>query len=413
MKMILNGLISAVIVFSLLLIPMFFSIAAIIGIDYEGSEDSSAYIMYTIAVFVLSFLSYIYSSIKKGVLKNEMPILLSLFILIASHFVWVIFDQNNTTLFTDSFVLFVLLGLPGIFSAVTMVKMGLINQVVKLTEVGILVIVVAIISYSILPTLTGIKTASLGGASYQTLSYYSSMSFGVLLIYITQLSKSMRYSWTSSIIYKSLAFIILTSCLIGVFIGGGRGAFILLVIYLIIWLLSTFRIKKILSSTNYFIKSLISLSVLVFTLSVFLNFFWEKDFISSGFKRATQFISTDGSLDLESGSSGRDVVYSNALEYINHQPFLGYGPFGALDNTLQAHNIFLDVLLQFGFLGLICFLVLILLLSIKAINNWSIQSVWMFSLFLYPLIQLMFSAYYLQSSLFLFGLTFFTIHKRS
>lgn len=56
--------------------------------------------------------------------------------------------------------------------------------------------------------------------------------------------------------------------------------------------------------------------------------------------------------------SGRNVIWSEGLEYINKSPYIGYG----LDTSfidISMHNSYLQILLESGFIGIIGFFILI------------------------------------------------------
>ncbi|MBV6624171.1 MAG: O-antigen ligase family protein [Rivularia sp. (in: Bacteria)] len=60
--------------------------------------------------------------------------------------------------------------------------------------------------------------------------------------------------------------------------------------------------------------------------------------------------------------SGRQVVWSLLIDKISEQPLFGYGsgtnPSDLIGTTLSSHNLYLQILIQIGFLGLITFIVL-------------------------------------------------------
>lgn len=391
--------------------PLFFSIMGILGVDYEGSESSPLYIIYMSSIFIFSAATYLYSCIKVGFLKYETHLIVFIGLLIATHFIWTILDPINTQLFSESLILSIVLGLPGFFAAVSVLKLNSLRYFIKLNEVVIILISIGIITYSVIPTLAGQTTNSLAGASYQALSYYSAFCFGVLLTHINLLPSNLRYKWTKSKIYTAAIYIVLLFCLIGTLLGGGRGALILLLTYSLLYGINFINLKNWISSSKHFINNLAKITSSLILLFSFMIFFWNRDFVQSGFRRATQFIGANGNIDLESGSSGRNVVYQVALNYISERPLLGYGPFGALDNTIQAHNIFLDIILQYGYFGLVIYLIIFLFIVIIAKSNWSIHSRWALSLILYPLVMLMFSGYYLKTSIFIFCISFFYIYR--
>lgn len=396
---------------AILNVPLFFTVMGLLGIEYKGSDSSSVYVSYIVLVAMLSFLSYVYSIVMRGILKRESNIILILLFLFSLHILWVVFDPNETIILPDHLVFFILFGLPGFFSAATIIKLNLIPQLIRFSEFTFMIMACGITLFSILPTFSGIRTASLAGASYQSLSYYSAFTFGMLLIYNLYLPRSMRTSWASFYWYKGVSYGLILACILGVFIGGGRGAFLLLISYLLLILSSVFVNKNKSLTRKSIINMFSKILAVILLLIVFFSFFWNRDFVQSGFSRATQFISSDGGIDLQSGSSGRNYVYQDAINYISERPLIGYGPFGFMDQTIQAHNLFLEILLQFGSIGLLIFLLLIVLLTKNMIKNWSVYSYWTFGLLFYPLVMIMFSGAYMHSAEFIFGVTFITMYK--
>lgn len=407
-----NKILATISVLSILSQPLFFSGMGLMGLDYEGVDSSPIYIIFITTIFILSFLSYLYSCFKRGIIKQETPILVIIILLLLIHFVWVIVDPIKTELLPRSLLLFVSLGLPGVFSALTVIKLKLLKLTVKITEVILLIIAIGIFYSAVIPTLSGSLTNSLAGASYQSLSYYSALTFGGLLNYKNIIPSYLRFSWCSNFWYNLVLSIFIITSLVGTLLGGGRGASILLITYIFIYLISIIKSPGFKDKKAKLITMFLRISSLIFILIVFAILFWDMEFIQSGFKRATQFISSDGGVDLAEGSSGRDTVYSTALQYIYDKPLIGYGPFGALDKTIQAHNIFLDILLQLGIIGLLLSTIYFFILSIRAINNRTEYSQWAFILFLYPIIMLMFSGVYFHTALFNFGFVFFMVYRK-
>lgn len=412
MKLDISNLIAVIAVMAIVSQPFFFTFSGLLGIDYQGSESSPLYVIFIVSVAFLSFLTYLHCSIKNGFTKQELIIIIAILLIIINHFIWVVFDSLNTELFPESLIFFLLLGLPGFFSAAIITKSKLINHSIKIAEPIFLIIASGIIVYSLIPTLLGIRTASIGGATYQALSYYSSLTFGFFLLYEAYIPKHLRYDWTNNTFYKAVTITIITSCAASTLIGGGRGAFILLCIYILFYALSTIKTKGSFFSPLNILRNLIKVLVSLMVVQIFIFIFWDKDFIQTGLQRATAFISPEGNINLESGSSGRDIVYNDALTYIDDRPFLGYGSFGGLDNTLQAHNIFLDIILQYGYFSLIIVIAFTLHLIVKAIRNWTIHTEWCLIFFCYPLVMLMFSGYYLHVSFFIFGISFLFLYKK-
>lgn len=403
---------TAICAVSIFMLPLFFSMMALLGVDYTGSESSIAYVAYIASVCFLSILSYLYSTVLKGFIKGEALLISICSVIFVLHALWVIFDPEYTLLLPKFLVLFTLLGGPGFFSAATILKLKAERDLIKLSEVLVVFVSLGIVFYSVFPSLLGNKTASLAGASYQTLSYFSAFAFGMLLIYNMLTPSSYRYDWCLSLLWRILSYGLMLGCIIGCFLGGGRGAFLLLLVYAAVCTVSIFLNKGGGLTANRLAHASIKFFAIISVGCVFVAFFWERDFIQSGFARATMFISPDGVIDLERGSSGRDVVYATALDYISQRPIFGYGPFGFMEKTVHAHNIFLETLLQFGVVGLFCLLLCSIVLFFNWAKNWSFVSLWVSGLFIYPLIMTMFSGSYMHSSIFIFCISFFSMYRR-
>lgn len=314
---------------------------------------------------------------------------------------WVLFDPIETRIVPMFMIYSFVLGFVGLFSALAIVKFGLLNELIKITELIFIIQAIGIASYSVLNTLSGNKVAVLAGATYQALSYYSAFTMGMLVLYNFIISEKLRYAFLSSFIFRFLSILLIISCVLAVFIGGGRGAFLLMSAYFVfavyvVFIRNTLRRGRVVKFYFY--------SVLVFGVVVcFISFFGQQDFVKSGYKRATAFITSEG-VDLGKGSSGRDEVYSTTFEYIYKKPIIGYGPFGVRDKTIHAHNVFLELWLQFGALFLFVFPFVLFFVYFKLKKIDSNYRVWLIFLFLYPMINIQFSSAYTTSSVLWFVL---------
>lgn len=381
---------------------IFFSTLGLLGVDYEGSESSGVYVVYLVLLFVFVFLCYLVSVLKVGLLRGEPLLLLLVIFFVVAHLVWVASDSGRTELLPIFMIHSFVLGFVGLFAAMVMVKFKLVEAVVKILEVLFVIQAVGILMYSVVATFAGSKVASLAGANYQTLSYFSSFTMGMLMAYVFLMPSELRFNFTKSLIYKVLAYVLMFSCAVGVFVGGGRGAFILMVLYLSLSAYNLFGSGEKMSAQKVVVQS-IRVLLICSGIVAFLIFFSDRDFIQQGFDRATQFIASDGSIDLHRGSSGRDRVYSDSIDYIFEKPLLGYGPFGVRDKSIHAHNVFLEIWLQFGVVAVLALPIIFIFLYLKMRVLARPYRVWGGFLALYPLILIQFSGSYLAQS----GLWFF------
>jgi hypothetical protein len=216
----------------------------LLGIEYQGSESSIVYVAYVVTIAGLSLVAYIYTTFSKGILRGEAVIWAIIASLFALHTLWVIFDPLNTPLIPEFLIFFLLFGFPGFLSAAAAIKLGILPGVVKTSELLVILIAVGIILYAVLPSLAGIRTASLAGASYQALSYYAAFSFGMLLTYNFHLPNDLRFKVTSHNWYRIASYALMLGTVFACFLGGGRGAFLLLLTYLFITIIFIILNKK-------------------------------------------------------------------------------------------------------------------------------------------------------------------------
>src|SRR5690625_3262584 len=85
-------------ILAILMRPLFFSVMGLLGVEYEGADSSRVYIIYVGLVSSVAFVLYVRSIIVCGFLKSEFLVVLSISILFAIHFIWVIFDSPGTEL---------------------------------------------------------------------------------------------------------------------------------------------------------------------------------------------------------------------------------------------------------------------------------------------------------------------------
>lgn len=249
--------------------------------------------------------------------------------------------------------------------------------------------------------------------------YFNTLYFGVTsklyIIRINELSKRILsciiYCWyrlylllenviKKTWVYYSLILLTIPS----VFIPGGRGGAILLILYFILYIIIiTFR-----KNVNAFIK----LFIYVIGLASFVTLVYYI-VTSAGESRTFQYITSNG-IDIQNGSSGRAPIYQMSTYFICQRPIFGYGPFNYYHLIHNIpHNIILELLLSFGIVGLMTILILLIITTINFIKNYDANSIDLLVVFIvvYPLTLLMFSTNYLVVSE-LWFVMFYMITKR-
>ena len=128
--------------------------------------------------------------------------------------------------------------------------------------------------------------------------------------------------------------------------------------------------------------------------------------LSGNFERITSLVD-NGSINA-SASSGRDEIWKDAWKLISDSPILGYGLFSYLSKIMWPHNMFLEVLLQGGFV-LLVFFVLVLLLAFNKYRRMiklDKAQIWLIPLMIHVFTQLLFSGSYMFETYFWFSLTY-------
>jgi hypothetical protein len=298
-------------------------------------------------------------------------------------------------LFFQSFVIF---AIPSTISGYILSTESNTSNIELFYKITLPIIVIGILFQGIKPYLMNNlpPLLSFGGATYQTFSYVSAFAFGLNLFFY------FRKSYSSFGPFSKLFFyFIFVVTLMGVFLSGGRGGFVLVAAYLFYFSFIVFSQVK-----RMYIFLFFEIIIFLYVLILFNPEFLRQISEIGSFDRLFQYVNPDDlSLDW-GGTSGRDEVYLNVLRYIFIKPFLGYGVYGVFNITGTPHNLFLELLLSGGVVFLTLFLivgfVIILPVALKLIRNNSIVVI----IGIYPLVQLLFSGSYLTNSEFWFVFSF-------
>jgi O-antigen ligase len=240
-------------------------------------------------------------------------------------------------------------------------------------------------------TLGFVKSYILSG---QQLSYFFSFACGITLFMLHINNLLNKKILTQNVFLYGL--LILFALLL--FYFRGRGAFVVLVVYLLFYYKESFPSLK---------KSLVIIPILLISYMALNGEFF--DLALSGSERIFGFIYNwiDNGFDLSVGTSKRDIVYLRAFDQISENYITGLGPFSSWTIGNHPHNLFLDVLLQYGiFLGgiivvALLFFPLLILLKLRGVTK-----SFFILLILFPIVQLQFSSGYLKSQLLFFALGF-------
>jgi hypothetical protein len=395
--------------------PLFFTVSGLVGFEYQGLEESRIYVNIVSYVFAVTSLIYTITFLKSPKISRTEAIFYTFIIwMLLNHCVWVLLDPSSNQLNSRNLILFIAFALPGVFSVRILETFKLWIHFIRLIEVFAIVMAVGLIVSIILPFLDGIVLRGIGGASYQVASYYAAFTFGLLGFYTFRAEKTLRYHLFDNKINSYLNVFLMISSFLAAILNGGRGAFILIMIYTIMifyWIV----IKRGITKQTIFRVFTLLLVLPLFSYLVYQGII-RNEFLEQGFRRAIQFVEfvfSPESFDIEYASSGRDNVYETAVRGISESPIFGYGSFEHWNKVIHPHNLFLDLFLQYGvlFSGILVFGLLIW--SLKSRKLWDTQKLFFLVILIYPLVNLMFSSGYFLNPFFWFALISYLNHSNS
>ncbi len=223
------------------------------------------------------------------------------------------------------------------------------------------------------------------GLNYQNISYYMAFLFGFNSYW--QLYVDKKAIWMGRIL-QLILFVAMLAEAIVCLMSGGRGAAILLGIYVVFVLFHVIII-------NRKHRKLVLLSVIVFTYAFFHFADYYNMWEASGYERIMSMTENDN----------RSIVYIPAMELIRQTQAMGIGLGGVFYRLgFYSHNMFLDLLIEVGFLGTIVFCVFLIRLCYKLYRYCQIDKNFNFLVvaFLYFITMNMFSGYWFVNQEFWF-----------
>lgn len=373
---------------SLMSVPLYFTFASMFGVVSKEGETTVFFTLFVIAVFLIQLIIYLFTLLRGVILKSELFILLLIFLLIILSFGNGFFEDFEL----DNFYLFIVMGVTGFFLYFSSVKLYSYKKI-SIDIYYLSVLFSFCFLFSVFKVLTNSEIFSdinLGGATYQTISYTAVLLFGILLFLMPKFN---GFGFSYFILYVS-NLIILMLLSLTMFLGGSKGAFLVFVLYLFAYLLFNFKFKTI------FIYFLVCVFLLIVG-SIFTNDF---SLFEIGFSRISMFFDPD--VSASDRTTGRDVYYQNFLILFEGAPLFGYGLLSKNGYVSNSHNLFSMFMLQYGILGVIKTVFILILLLITIYKQKSSSGLIFFVLLTHVFVMLFFSGQYFSTLLYWFVLSF-------
>ena len=390
-------------IFSLTLnvIKIFFSIMAVLGLTYGGSDSSPIYIMFNVFLCVLSIILVIINIIKK---RWNLNICIALFfpIIIIFLFIINILIYGTSGLVTNFFIIMMLWITSAVYIAIYYAFNDSIKNLYKWFDIQMLIMTLACIKTIFVPFIVGGKISYIAGSTYQEASYIAAFCYIINMNFLFM--RSSQYSFLALISKKFniVRYTLIPIHIICAVLSGGRGAFVAIVFYSIYIIFLNLKNKK---------NMLIIMGMILLLLLIY-YYVSNNPTFSSRLERIFSYVNSDG-LDITQ-TSGRDSLYIEVLEIISKKIILGYGIFSSyyVIGHLSPHNIILEILLEGGVVYLIFWLIIAIYL-IKKYKDYllSHEKNILFILITLSIVNLLFSGSYWQASFFWFVISYIGVKK--
>jgi hypothetical protein len=379
------GLLALVIAYS-------YSMFYIIQISLKISEESTGLRIFSILLFGFSLLIYLRYLFKyKRIYINELFIhFLISFILISAMYTSARYGYINDS-FRGLILSFGVRAIPAMLIGALIARINGIKKLTKWVQPIMIAYTLSIFTVVISNKTGSIMGYKLYGLDRQSVSYYSVFALGMnifLILYNKSIDNFKIFKSSKWVYINYLAIILQLYC---TFAGGGRGAFVLMIIFIIYYIKSNVRLNKI--KNQNFLKTIMVI-VLIATVTYFTS---HSNSVGGGYRRIFNFFSGDNFMQ----DYNREALYLTAFNSFKNRPIFGHGIGGvSYEVGFYSHDIFLDILVDGGLTLLLFYITLVYKFfeAIKKLVKTDRNNSIILIIFLSSFIMLLFSGSYLADS---------------
>lgn len=398
----------AIVLFGYFVLPV---VVSILGSDVEYDSDSSdpKQLIFRMVCFMIVAYFYLRGSNLYPCRYYSFGYFASLLFVAIFAFEYTFLSGNFHDLALYAFEVFFVYSIPGILMAIDMVYER--DSLLKVfRNVHLLMYVVSLGSIMAIPKTLAAGVFMLGDTSYQTFSYSLALCFGINLFGIL-FKQDAVFDIFKTKTARWLSIILLPIQAVCVFLGGGRGGAILLIVSLIVLVIISNIVKGV-SLWSVILKMSIYAIIIVTVIATVLQYNPDLNEQLFHFDRVFEYISDSGGIDMD-GSSGRDTLYKIIWGQIQLSPICGYGIFRSYGFYGKSHNMFLDFLLAGGILLFAVIVLVFVHFFVKIYKMCKTDNCYicLIPLTLFSFVMLQFSGSYLFTPMFWFVLTFVLLFK--
>lgn len=377
----------------------YFPVIEILG-HISVNTSPTLYVLYNYAVFGISIITSAYCVIvvyKGKVSKRTIYGIGLVLLVVLLYFIYNLFYEEDYNFFLYFFLWAIPAVLVGLYVPIVNNKATL--KVLELVA-AIMGIACILASRNYLSVgVSHLNTLSFGGTNYQGLSYTASLCVGLELFYVFIASENHRFRFFCSKIGKIFEVLLGIGAAFSVFVSGGRGGLLLLVLNVFLFLILLKTKNKYGKRGNRIIQILLIILIIVFGIMLVRQFSGNTLISDSVDRLMSYLIPSSGSAVW---NSGRSTIYADSIDLIKRNPFLGYGFFnvGALKGEPYPHNIILETWINAGLIYMILWVVIIIYVWKLCIVLYrvSIDNGWALFLLAYATVFLSVSGTYLWCS---------------
>lgn len=333
---------------------LFFSFGFFIQIVFPSFEVEGLYSIYLAALAVFAFLLFA----KRVIVDScRLPGMAWSFLCLAALIaVSTLIHRNEYSSVWDFFVYFVVICLPALATGITLSRREgseTLGNMVKLIDPAMIVVTVAVCAYELINYSEGFTNRALAGVTYQQVSYMGALAFGMnCAMLLTERKHRFRLFQTGLFGVVQVAMLVIQA--ICVVLSGGRGGFVLMCVYGMIFVVQFAKKAG---------RNVIGLSVFPLLLLVLLGL------VASGVIDLSGMVDTRGFERIFTFRDNRSEVFGPAFDIISQHFLLGCGVGGYFNDLgVYPHNMILELLLNWGVLGLILALA-ILIIAIRRLGR--------------------------------------------
>lgn len=376
---------------------LFFGTLALFSI-----KSSSSYALYHFIFAAVISIVFLFVLIQKSVKSNQKIYTIKILIvgLVVFLFMCILYSYGkfgNSPLLLSTIRLFVIYTIPAVILGLTVNEYDIKKIFNKISYINIYLSICFLVAFATNETVDGLDMFhGIAGATHLTIGYTMSTLFAFNFI---------KFVINKKILKKSFYLFLMVFNILLIILSGSRGALVSVLMVSFIMAIIYFVKKGKFFRLAFLIIAVSFISVLLINRNPNYSFAVER--ILSLFNS-----------DFEQSSSGRDLLYNAALKNFFESPIYGEG-IGSFSYEVgfyyYPHNIILEILNDFGLIGLLVFL----FLSLKIFN----KIIWILKqditthiiafFFINVFIQMMFSGSYLVTSqLWLTGIIILTLNRK-